>query len=184
MSKLLVLTGYAGCGKGAAADWLVGECGWERVKMAGALKHMLRAMYEYAGLRAKEIDRRIEGDLKEGSDAVLCGATPRHAMLTLGTEWGRDMIDESLWVRLAAARVQRLMADGVHVVVDDCRFLNEAEMLWGLGAKFVRIERDEVKAIAHESERYVEQLPCDFRVDNRGSLEGLWKQIEDITRGM
>jgi hypothetical protein len=80
-ARLIALTGYAGSGKSTLADILACEHGFTVVKFAGPLKAMLRAL----GLD----EREIEGDLKEQPCQLLAGHTPRRAMQTLGTEWGR-----------------------------------------------------------------------------------------------
>lgn len=99
--KLLGITGKAGSGKTTASDHLV-SLGWTRVKLAGPFKDMLRAI----GLT----DQHLEGDLKEAPCDLLCGQTPRHAMVTLGTEWGRDMIGGDFWTEISAVRSSRSIA--------------------------------------------------------------------------
>ena len=141
--SVLGITGRAGSGKTTAADVLV-KAGWKRVKMAGPLKDMLRSI----GLT----DRHIEGDLKEVPCDLLCGQTPRHAMITLGTEWGRDIIGGNLWVGLARQRIMQAMSEGYNVVVDDVRFNNEADIIRDLGGTVLEIRRDGAIKIDHKSE--------------------------------
>jgi hypothetical protein len=129
---LVGLTGKAGSGKTTAAQVLV-DAGWHRVKFAGPLKDMLRGM----GLT----DRHIEGDLKEVPCDLLGGQTPRYAMQTLGTEWGRGLIHPDLWIMLARQRIVTAMAAGLNVVVDDVRFENEAAVIRDLGGYVVGLER-------------------------------------------
>ena len=115
--RLIAFCGYMGSGKTYAADYLVERYGYTRVKFAGPLKNMLRTM----GLT----DEHIEGDLKDKPCDLLEGRTPRWAMQSLGTEWGRDLISPNLWGNLWEKEVQELMSAGKPVVVDDCRFDNE-----------------------------------------------------------
>ena len=88
---LLGIHGKAGSGKSTAAQVLI-DGGFKRVKFADPLKNMLRAI----GLT----DQHIEGDLKEVPCDMLLGQTPRHAMQTLGTEWGRGCIGGEFWTCL------------------------------------------------------------------------------------
>lgn len=154
LPPLLALSGRAGSGKSTAAAVLQ-ENGYELVKFAGPLKDMMRALYAYSGLTAKEIEDRIEGRLKEQPDSFLCGNTPRRAMQTLGTEWARDMLGQDLWVEAWKRAVTRLRESGVPVVVDDCRFANEAAAVRSLGGEIVMLQgRSSNVADSHASELF------------------------------
>lgn len=166
--KLLGIAGKAGSGKTTAADHLV-SLGWTRVKLAGPLKDMLRAI----GLT----DQHLEGDLKEVPCDLLCGQTPRHAMLTLGTEWGRDMIGGDFWTGIAAGRIRAALAAGQNVVVDDVRFDNEAGVIRDLGGTVLKIERGVGVAVDHVSESGVD---ADTTYQNEGSLEELQGFMEYV----
>jgi hypothetical protein len=124
-SNVIALTGEAGSGKTEVANYLTYGHGFTPVKFAGPLKAMLAAFYREVGLDDQEISDRLEGHLKEVPDAYLMGKTPRHAMETLGTEWGRVAIHGDLWINAWGAKVNRVKGA---VVVDDCRFDNEAEL--------------------------------------------------------
>lgn len=138
MSRIIVgLTGRAGCGKSTLAALLEKEQGFERIRFADPLKAMLRAYYASCGRKATT-DRRIEGDLKEKPDPFLFGRTPRHAMQTLGTEWGRGAIHPDIWVGAWGLRTFNCAGS---IVAEDCRFENEAEGLRDRGGVIVRITR-------------------------------------------
>jgi hypothetical protein len=144
---IIAFTGPIGSGKSFAAKYLEEAHGFDVHKMAGPLKNMLRAV----GLT----ERHIEGDLKEVPCEVLCGKTPRLAMQTLGTEWGRDIIGADLWVNLW----RHTLPKG-DVVCDDVRFPNEAAMLRSMGGIIVKIERDGFEAkTTHASEAFIGIAP-------------------------
>lgn len=134
MKRIVAFTGLAGSGKSTAAAYLA-TLGYTRTRFAAPLKAMLRALYVNVGLEDAEIDRRIEGDLKEAPDPLLAGRTPRYAMQTIGTEWGRDLIGYNFWVDLWAARV----AGEGKFVVEDCRFANEATAVANAGGIIIRV---------------------------------------------
>lgn len=169
--KLIALTGPAGCGKSTAAR-VLRRHGFARVKFAGPLKAMIRVMLTEAGVGRAEIRRMVEGDLKEKPHPVLCGRSPRHAMQTLGTEWGRDCISADLWVSLGMARVQSLMAAGRSVVIDDTRFPNEVSAIRSLGGRVVLVDRPGITpVVAHASEGGVEWDACILNDGTRAAFE-------------
>jgi hypothetical protein len=94
---IIGICGEAGSGKSTAAAIFLDK-GYARGKFAGALKEMLRTYLRYRGVGEETIEDMIEGDLKELPSPLLNGKTPRWAMQSLGTEWGRDCIHPDLWV--------------------------------------------------------------------------------------
>src|SRR5262245_6513313 len=89
MRRIIGLTGKLKSGKTEAALHLCKK-GFTRVRFAGPLKNMMTCL--------QLTDAEIEGMLKEQPCDLLCGKTPRYAMQTIGTEWGRALIGEDLWV--------------------------------------------------------------------------------------
>lgn len=158
-SRLVIaFTGLAGSGKSTAAAHLVNAHGFARSRFAGPLKAMLAAF----GLSPAEID----GDRKEFPSDLLCGRTPRWAMQSLGTEWGRELIGGDVWIR-----AWRASLPASNVVVDDCRFPNEAEAVYAVGGVLIHVERPgaPVVAGAHVSEQH--ELPAVLRLKNHGTLQ-------------
>lgn len=176
-TQLIAFYGPAGCGKSVAARFLA-ECGGDfvLVKFASPLKDMLRAFYRAAGLPPEEIERRIEGDLKEVPCQLLRGQTPRFAMQTIGTEWGRDIIAADLWVNAWRSRVEKLRAGGMNVVVDDLRFPNEAALIRGMGGEVVKVEgRAKRLEGSHSSEAF--EIEPDWVLANTGTIKDLEDRI-------
>src|SRR3974390_129308 len=132
MRRIIGLTGKLKSGKSEAAKILCAR-GFTRVRFAGTLKAMMYCL----GLN----EDQIEGNLKETPCDLLCGKTPRYAMQTIGTEWGRDTIGRSLWVNAWKHAVSK-QRDFIPVVADDVRFDNEVEAVRSLGGIVVRIQRD------------------------------------------
>ena len=67
--------------------------------------------------------------------------TVRYLQQTLGTEWGRNMIDKSIWIYLAWLKLAEALDEGVDlVIVDDVRFVDELTMLLTLADKQRNIE--------------------------------------------
>lgn len=172
---IIAFTGLAGSGKSTAALHLEKNHGFARVRFAGPLKAMLAAL----GCTHEEID----GSHKEFPCNLLGGKTPRHAMQTLGTEWGRELIANDLWIRAWKAAVDRLPA-GVPVVVDDCRFPNEAEVVKAAGGLIIHVNRPGAGAGAagHISEQHV--LRSDYTIDNVFAIEEFTAQVSRLARDL
>ena len=171
--KVVAFTGLAGSGKSTAADYLVTQ-GYRRVKFAGPLKSMMRAL----GLS----EAHIEGDLKELPTPLLAGRTPRYAMQTIGTDWGRDLIGPTLWTGLWHATVSDVLDHGGRVVCDDCRFANEAEAVRNIGGRVIRLQGRGGIAGGHASEK--QEFEVDWMIANVGDRAFLERGIEAAFRAV
>jgi GTPase SAR1 family protein len=168
---VIALMGPIGSGKTTIANMLRDEHGFVAIKFASFLKDMLRTLYASAGLNQTETERRIEGDLKESPCAILRGKTPRWAMQSLGTEWGRDLIATDLWLHLGVERARR--SGPARIVFEDCRFLNEAETLRReLQAEIWDI-RGRGRACEHISEKERYEIYPTIIIHNTGTIEDL-----------
>lgn len=167
------LNGLRGSGKSTVADHLITTHGFVRVKFAAGLKDMLRAI----GLN----DRHLEGDLKEVPCEVLCGKTPRWAMQSLGTEWGRDLIGHNLWQHIGIERVKAHWAEGRHhVVIDDARYPNECLAIRALGGVIWRVLRHPAPAGVdlHRSEAEQSLIEYDALLHNNAGLRDLCAKVD------
>lgn len=174
--RLIALIGPAGCGKTTIAKYLSEEHNYAHLKFADGLKNMLRSI----GLTEEE----LEGDLKETPSLTLMGKTPRHAMQTLGTEWGRNCINKDIWTTLFYLKCSRIFDLNMNVVVDDLRFLNEAKIIKELNGNIIEIVRpglDESKNLySHLSETESKDIKADWTIINYSSIDELLKSIDAI----
>lgn len=170
LPKVIALTGLAGAGKSSVANVLMLAHGYRRVRFAGPLKAMLKAI----GLGEDEVD----GPLKERPCALLSGHTPRHAMQTLGTEWGRAHLGPRFWVGLWQATAYDVLDHGGRVVVDDCRFPDEADAVRSVGGVIWRVTRPGLMAGPHRSERAMSAIRATTTIRNAGTLTELAVAVE------
>lgn len=106
------------------------------------------------------------------------GKSPRELMQTLGTEWGRNLVNEDLWLILAR---QRLLAAGPGMTIADVRFDNEAEWVRKLGGRIIHVKRDSAERVKqHASEVGVTEEPGDGIIMNNGTLEDLQQSVKDL----
>lgn len=95
--------------------------------------------------------------------------SPRKAYQLFGTEFGRNMLSDSVWVDIAPKK---------NVVITDCRFPNEAAWVRKNNGKLIRVNRLEAAAVnAHPSEQHISQLDVHVDLFNNFSLEHLRTQV-------
>jgi hypothetical protein len=172
---IIGLSGKAGSGKSTAAAYLVAYHSFHRVPFAGPLKDML----EVLGL---DYDH-LWGDKKEEALEILEGQTARHAMQTLGTEWGRNCIGPDFWVNVWKARALEHRRGSIiqNIVVDDVRFPNEVDTIRSMDGTIVEIFRPEKLTTLvkpHVSEEL--KLDFDWAVFNQGSKESFFGSMKHI----
>lgn len=168
LPRVVAFAGLAGSGKTTAANYLV-DLGYTRVKFATPLKDMLRVI----GLT----EEHIEGGLKEQPCDMLQGKSPRHAMQTLGAEWGRDCIGDSFWVGLWRIKVDQILEAGGRVVCDDCRYPNEATAIRRMGGDIYRlVGRGGTSVSTHSSEKI--DFTADCVIENVADLTALHNRID------
>ena len=188
---LLGLAGYKGSGKSVVAHHLVEEHGFVRLPLAAVLKDMLCTF----GLT----EAQVRGDEKEIADhRILCGKTPRWAMQSLGTEWGRDCIGTDVWTQAWWMKALPILDLGGSVVADDVRFGNEANMVVNKQGFIARVERPGFeptpeplpwwrrvigqKPRIHPSERL--DFEVDYWVYNQGSIDQLRYGTDRLLAGI
>ena len=168
LPPVIALTGLAGSGKSTASKYLIEKHGYQLVKFAGPLKDMCRAV----GMTEDE----IEGSYKEVPLSYLCGKSPRQFMQLLGTQFGRDCIGKNFWTGLWIRAAGSILAEGGRVVVDDCRFPNEADEVRKLGGVVWQLVGRGGIAGSHESE-----AGCggaDVEIHNIGDIVDLHRQLD------
>lgn len=159
-------------GKTTIANMLTSEAHFERVPFAGTLKEMMRVLLLDLGYSQTETTLFMRGD-KTCELRHDIPTTLRHALQTLGTEWGRMSIDRELWIKAWKGHVVRvfespLRVDGI--VVDDVRFPNEVEAIRDLGGDMWVVTRPEAERLPHASEamRLVDVEPDRVFVNDAG----------------
>ena len=175
MSEVFVLgvTGKAGSGKDTVCDYLVKTHGFKKIALATPLKEIVEKVYSSfpkehlygpSPLRSKPNSAYpLSGDCPtcgrgmrvEDYDTWHCrcgfhhgmNLTPRLALQTLGTEWGRRLY-KNTWVDYLFEEVRKsdaaLMAQGLppgRWCISDVRFPNEVFGALAHGGKVVKITR-------------------------------------------
>ncbi len=174
--NLIGLVGHAQNGKSTCAIQLV-KMGWHLEPLAGPLKEML--------INLGVPPSHVWGADKEVPMDMLCGMTARHAMQTLGTEWGRNLIGENIWLRAWKVKVFKALLQRRKVVVDDVRFPNEAQAIKDMGGFIIRVLRADIDSSdVHSSEAVIDSLEYDHMLTNFGSKEELLDKIATFGKGL
>lgn len=94
-------------------------------------------LYNMLGIVAgKSVVRSLRRANEKGEPCEgLCGKSLREGLQTLGTEWGRELMGEDIWLNHLMGRIK----DYPQIAIDDMRFPNEYEGLKKAGAVFVRL---------------------------------------------
>jgi len=169
---VLGLSGWARSGKDTVADYLVENEGYTKVSFSAPMKE---AMYRLnPRITVNEV---VNTALRVGVDVYgwegLKERSPdiRGLLQRFGTEVGREMFDENFWVDYALNSIE----DGSKVVISDVRYPNEADAIRELGGKVFRVERNGVFAAnEHASEHALDGYNFDGKIENNGSIEGLY----------
>ena len=160
MKTLIGITGAAGAGKDTLAAALWRKWGYATYSMATPLRAAVEAAF---GLPRNIWDR-------ETKELVIpwIGASPRHLLQTLGTEWGRDHVSPDVWIRVAS-RVHEVGSRGkaFRMVVPDIRYDNEAEWIRSKGGVVILVSRNNLPGVRpHASEAGVSDSLIDLRIVN------------------
>ena len=164
---LIGITGLARSGKDTAADFYCKNLCLVKYSFAQPLKEAIKVMFSLN-------EDHVNGDLKE---VVLddLGVSPRYLMQTLGTEWGRNTVNNDVWLLAAKRNLDELSAlDNLGVVIPDVRFENEADFIRENGGVLLHISREnKEQVLSHASENGVSFKQGDQRVENNSNLYDL-----------
>lgn len=121
MSILIGIHGPLNGGKDTAANYIQSKFpgAYGRYAFASPIKQACQTMFGFT------YDQLEDRELKETVDPFW-GFTPRRAMQLLGTEYGREMLRDDLWIRRAELERNKHLAEGKGTIITDVRFENEA----------------------------------------------------------
>lgn len=167
---IIGIAGPARAGKDTIADYLLENLpDHVRASFADPMKAMVQT-----GL--KLTDEQLYGDLKETIDPRY-GVTPRFIMQSIGTDWGRRMINPDIWVYAMAETIIP------YTVIPDTRFENEAKFIRENGYLIhVTSNRETIAESNHESEAGIMPRAGDFMVTNDQDLICLHVQVDSVLR--
>jgi len=178
---LIGLCGAAGAGKNSVAELLTDSDGCTFMQMAFA-DPLYQCVSTITGLPVAKLKDRV---VKEAVIPWL-GKSPRQMLQSLGTEWGRGMVHDEIWIRIAMEHASQHLTVGRCVVITDVRFDNEAQAIVNAGGEVWQVDRPGWRCLAddaakHQSEAGVSDHLIARIIDNSGSLDDLRAQLSAAT---
>jgi len=144
---IIGLVGFAGSGKGTVGDILVETYYYTKLSFADAVKDATSTIFGWPR-NLLEGDTDASRKFREEKDdfwSVRFGydVTPRHMLQLMGTEAGRDVFHQDLWVHTVERRIKYKQEWEFEdsFVIPDVRFPNEIEAIRKMGGIVVRVVR-------------------------------------------
>jgi hypothetical protein len=185
--KLIAICGPKGSGKSLLSRYLTTHHNYTRLPFSESLKWMVYNLLRDQGA-SHELATKLLNDpeYKEQPTQYFMNRSPRHVMQTLGTEWGRNYIHDNFWVNIWLNKLRTLHLS--KVVVDDLRFVNEAQMIKSLNGFIICLSRPEPNTITatttniidtHVSECEYKYLDYDLFLVNDSTPEQLLRRVQE-----
>ena len=175
----------AGCGKDTVAAILAAFTGYKTYGFADPIYAMVKAGFGIDGKSDEFQDRVTKASPIPWLSTADKPISLRRLLETLGTEWGRNYIQEDLWTRLASKFVRECPTG---VIIKDVRFENEVEWLDAEGGLLVHILRPNYYSpdatVGHLSNIPLTIRAQDYVIMNDCSLETLEGRVYSFVSGL
>lgn len=178
LPQYIGLHGFAGAGKDEVAK-ILAEYGYERKAFADVLREALYVLnpivtwdsYSRAFRVQDIVDEVGWEDAKRNFDEI------RRMLQVLGTEVGRQMIDQNVWVD----SVFKTLDPDKKYVFTDVRFKNEHQAIDSRLGTLIKIDRPGVGPVNnHPSDQGLPDQWFDVIINNDGSLKDLHTKVRDV----
>ena len=175
--KLIGVTGAALSGKSTAAQYFVEEHRFVELAFAAPIKAAIQAMLDVTDIQLRECKEDVVAPL----DRSL-----RYLLQTLGTEWGRELVDEQIWIKLLAQdydfwRGNKASLKPEGIIISDVRFENEAKWVRGHGGIVLHLHRKDSDTVeAHSTEDGVARKGQDYIIHNDFDLSYLRTELKRL----
>lgn len=184
--RLIGITGVARSGKDTVGDYLNGIHDYKPYAFAEPIRRAAAAMF---GLPLAHFQG--DNDKREEPDPFW-GISPREMLQKIGTEGGRDVFGQDLWIKRAWREWSKWKsAEGAGIshmsglVITDVRFDNEAQWIIQEDGIIIRVVRPGVEAVnSHVSEAGVSDEYITHDVVNDGTIEELYAKVQEILNSL
>lgn len=186
--EIVGFSGYARAGKDTAAEVLIKEFGFTKIAFADKLREVLYALNPVVGFRTYPAGGMSNKLLKDVIDDIgwesykesEYGPEIRRLIQRMGTEAGRNILGQNIWVDSAFTNVE----SDARIVITDVRFPNEAQAVVSRGGMVIRINKTgNSPANSHPSENALDDWPFNLIVENHSTLDVFKDKIRNLAWG-
>lgn len=141
--KIVGILGFKGSGKDTAANALI-EDGYVKFAYADTVKDVLSHVFVWPrhlleGDTAESREWREQVDPWWSARLNIPNFTPRMALTTIGTDVMRNHFNDQIWIANVEKKIESLGYD--KIVITDCRFENEVNLIKNYGGTLVRVRK-------------------------------------------
>ena len=172
---LIGITGSAGSGKDSLADKIINKySGAIKIAFADPLKLACKELFQ---LSCDQLYVRQE---KEKIDPRW-NKSPRELFQIIGSDLLRDRFDEDIFIKSTREKIKKLSQEHKIIIVTDCRFENETQLIRDMGGIVIHLKRPNIKRINdHISENPVKIMTGDIELVNNSTIDKLLEEIKII----
>lgn len=206
---IIGICGFIGSGKDTVADYLVNIHQYRRESFANTLKDAVAAVFGWdrtllEGRTKQAREWREQVDPWWANRLGIPDLTPRWILQYWGTEVFRRGFHDDIWIASLENKLRKTTDD---VVISDCRFPNEISAIKNAGGVVIRVMRGPdpewyqdaanvnmgptnmswaiskqkiLELKIHASETSWIGTKFDRVLDNNGTLDGLYYQVNDL----
>jgi hypothetical protein len=191
--QLIGLGGVATSGKDAVADFLVADHDYGKTYFSKPLEEALLILnpivearpgwgrtQKHSSVVTVELVRYRELHAEVGYEKSKENPEVRGLLQRLGTEVGREMFGQNVWVDIAERNIRDIWGQGKDAVITGVRFPNELERISRLGGTLVWVDRGLPPVNTHASDNTIGVEDFDKVLDNTGTLDDLRKTVAEM----
>lgn len=188
--RVIGVGGLLTSGKDTVADYLVDGHGWTKLNMSSILHEAMLALDPWIPVNAHpsiinpigfngESVRYSHLIEQVGYTSAKNNPEARRLLQALGTDVGRNLLGESVWVDAMRNKILDQFDEGKSVIVSGIRFPNEVDLINGfVEGKTWWVDRGLKNSSTHASENSVRADDFDRVIDNKGTFDELLDNVE------
>ena len=162
---IIVFVGSIGSGKSTGADILKRKFNFEEITFAQPIK-------DFALLLGFE-NKNVYGSQQEKVEInPEFGVSGRQFMQTFGTDIMRNASlfpnIQNIWIKVVEIKIKKALSQNKNLVISDCRFQDESEMLIKYNPIFIKLKRNCDFYSDHFSEKELNKMTdLEFNINER-----------------
>jgi len=202
---IIGICGFQSAGKDTIAEYLINNHGYQKLSFASALKDIVSVLFGWPrdkleGLTKEDREWREQVDPWWSRSLKMPQLTPRYVLQYFGTYLFRNHWHPDIWVKAVENKIIEISSKHItseaKIVVTDCRFENEINMLLRYGGKIIHVHRNkpswfdkykmgqDVEEVKYMHTSEIKWIRCyvDHEIENNGTKEELFKRVEAIIK--